>query len=260
MKNYKTKAEKFNEVFRLMDDFKTRGVYYLPSRNQNVYDCLTESEKEFYNLLWNENFEICRGRLNYSFSKGNNEKYDKLIEEAFNLLEKSFKEYISDEDENITLCNRVEYSLKEKLEKIQSLKESFNKTPEYSKEFYNIGVDIEISGVGAVKKIEPKLNKDGYITNRTGCLEFILKDNVNLEEGLYVFPEFDNLRFDLVKQGYINKYLTLCINADTKLQKDFIRLMKEYIDDFESQLMEYNIPCEDIRYSKYDVYSTNELL
>lgn len=260
MKNYKTKAEKFNEVFRLMDDFKTRGVYYLPSRNQNVYDCLTESEKEFYNLLWNENFEICRGRLNYSFSKGNNEKYDNLIEEAFNLLEKAFKEYISDNEGNISLCNRVEYSLKEKLEKINSLKENFNKTPEYSKEFYNIGVDINIPGVGVVNKIEPKLNKDGHITNRTGCFEFVLKDDFNLEEGLYVFPEFDNLRFDLIEQGYTSKYLTFCINADTKLQKDFMELMKQYIDDFESQLMEYNIPHEDIRYSKYDVYSKKELL
>lgn len=260
MKNYKTKAEKFNEVFRLMDGFKTMGTYYLPSNKQNVYDCLTEDEKELYNLFWNENFHINRERLNYSFSKGNDKKYDKLIEEAFNLLEKAFKEYISDNEGNISLCNRAEYSLKEKLEKINLLKESFNKTPEYSDEFYNIGVDIEIPGVGIVKKTEPKLSEDGYITNRTGCFEFVLRDNFSLEEGLYIFPEFDNLRFDLSEKGYIDKELTLCINIDTELQKEFVGLMKQYIDDFETQLMEYNIPHEDIRYSKYDVYSKKELL
>ena len=260
MKKYKTKAEKFNEVFRLMDSFETMGIYYLPSSKQNVYDCLTEDEKEMYSLFWNENFDINRERLSHSFSKGNDKKYDKLIEEAFNLLEKAFKEYISDDKGNISLCNRVEYSLKEKIEKIILLKESFNKIPEYSDEFYNIGIDMEIPEVGIVKKIEPKLSEDGYITNRTGCFEFVLRDDFSLEEGLYIFPEFDNLRFDLIEKNYTCKELTLCINIDTELEKEFVELMKQYIDDFEAQLNEYNIIHEDIRYSKYDVYSTNELL
>lgn len=258
-KNYKTKAQKFTEVFRLMDNFKKIGVYYLPSIKENVYSCLTDKEKELYNILWNENFTVNREQLNYSFSKGNDKKYDKLIERAFGLLEKSFKEYISDKEENITLCNRVEYSLEDKLKKIQSLKEDLSSTPEYSEEFYNIGVDIKIPGVGLVKKIEPKLNEDGYITNRTGCLEFTLKEECNLEEGLYVFPKFDNIRFDLVAQGHLNKSLTLCVNIDTK-SEEFIELMRKYIDDFESQLDDYNNSLDNGRYSIYDVYSMGELL
>lgn len=260
MENYKTKAKKFTEVFRLMDGFKTRGIYYLSSTGDSVYDCFTNKEKELYDLLWNENFEINRERLNYSFSKGNDEKYNKLIEEAFNLLEKSFKEYIADSKGNISLCNRVEYLLEEKLKEIQQLKEEFNQLPEYSNEFSNIGIDIEIPGVGIVQKIKPTLNENGYISNSTGCLDFDLKSSIALEEGLYIFPKLNNLRFDIIKSCSYNDFLTLSINLDTEDEKAFLGLMENYIDDYESQMKEYCISNEDIRYSVYDVYSVKELL
>lgn len=265
MKKFMTKAEKLNEVFRFMDCFKTIGVFHLPSFKSNVYECFNDSEKELYDLLWREDLKIRRERLDRSFSKGNDIKYDELIENAFNLLEKSFKEYISDKDGNISLTNCVEYTLSDKLEEIYSLKNTFSQSPEYSGEFFNTGVDIEISNVGTVQKVEPRLSDSGYISNHVGYLEFVLIENCNIEEGLYVFPELNNIRFDIYRRynmGESFSSLILSISLDTEEEQKLLEMMKVYIDNYELQMKEYN-SCydnEDIRYSVYDVYSMSELL
>lgn len=260
MKNFKTKADKFNEVFRLMNCFKTMRVFYLPSFKSNVYECLSESEQELYNLLWKENLQINRERLNTSFTKGNDIKYDNLIEKAFNLLEKSFEEYISDSNGQISFTNRVEHTLESELEKIYSLKDNFSKLPEYSEEFFNIGTDMEVPEIGVVQKIEPKLNDSGYISNYIGDFEFYLTDKLDLEEGLYIFPKLDNVRFDIKKSYDTNQSLILSISLDSEEENKLLEIMKPYINDYESQIKEYNYSNENIRYSIYDVYSMNELL
>lgn len=256
MKNYKTKAEKFTDVFRLISSFNGSGVYLL-EKGGKVFDYLKKSEINLWNNLWIENHDIARKNIVDNFVKGNDIKFDVLTKEAFNLAKRVFKDIIADSDNVINYCNHVRVNLDEKLDSILKMEKEFDTFPEYSKIFYNIGKEFNILGFDNVLKIKPDINSEGYIENRVSSIELDLVDDLNIEEGLYIIPELDNFRFDINKSYPSSDCFVLEFDAKSPHADKFIKLIKKYIDDFDNQI---NSTEEDDRYSVYDVYSINELL
>lgn len=260
-KNYKTKASKFRDAFGLIENFKVIGIYYSCNR-ENVFECLTDSEKELWNSLWEENFEVNRKNLCRNMVDGNDPKFNDLTSKALDLAEEAYIEYVCEEGE-IRYSNRTVVKIGEMLELINKMREELKSLPEYSPEFYNLDLEMNFLGLNSVKKIKPVLSNGGFIKNKAGDFELILEYINNLEPGLYILPELNNFRFDLRYSGCFNDSLSVFFDYNSKYKDIFINSIKDYVYDFESQLNEYLNPSyyeDDGRYSIYDVYSVAELL
>lgn len=260
--NYMTKAGKFMEVFKKMEPFQIQGNYYTCSKGC-VLDCYTDSESELWDNLWSENYRSIRDNLDKNFTKGNDDRFEDLISKAFDLMVKSFKEYVS-KDGKIQSSYSEARDLDEVLSDIETMKINLESFPEYSPEFYGVGSKIDIFGLKGVEKLQPKASNYILIEpSRIGDFELILQSSAGISPGLYVVSELDNFRFDVRDFGYGNDSLKIVFDYNSKHRDNFIERIRPHVEDIDSQIYEYlNPECveDDERYTIYDVYSMSELL